>query len=82
MVVSEGSAKAAASQAILPVQQAVLPFDCTTLAAAYVTCVDVQEDVCSVIAGTNPEVSVTTVQSLSYMHLELELALTPQLLLY
>jgi hypothetical protein len=52
-VVPEGSAKAAASQSILPVQQAVLHFDCTTLAAAYVTCIDVQEDgICSVIAGT------------------------------
>lgn len=53
VVVSEGSAKAAASQSILPMQQAVLPFDCSTLAAAYVTCIDVQEGgVCSVIAGT------------------------------
>jgi hypothetical protein len=53
VVISEGSGKPAASQSILPVQQAVLPFDCTTLAAAYVTCIDVQEDdICSVIAGT------------------------------
>lgn len=54
---------AAASQNILPVQQAVLPFDRTTLAAAYVACVDVQEDgICSVIAGMHTKVSIIIVK--------------------
>ena len=52
-MVSEGSATAATAQSILPVQQAVLPFESATLAAAYGACIDVQEEnILSVTAGT------------------------------
>jgi hypothetical protein len=55
VVISEGSGKVATAQSIVPMQQAVLPFVCTKMAAAYETCVDVQEDICSVRAGTGME---------------------------